>query len=63
MNRLKVWVFALVVLVAGAADVLFLSRWLTERAVGQADRELLAAAGQIDARLQLLASDAVQLAD
>ena len=63
MNRVKVWVYALVVLVAVVADVLFLSRWLTERALAQANCELLAAAGQVEVRLQSLAAEASSLAE
>src|ERR671937_295885 len=43
MNRLRIWVYALVVLAAGAAGVVSLSRWLTARSVAQLDRELHAA--------------------
>src|SRR5919197_2808683 len=63
MNRLRIWVYALVVLAAGAAGVVSLSRWLTARSVAQLDRELHAAVGQLDVRTQLLAADAAQLAE
>jgi hypothetical protein len=63
MNRLKLWVFVALVLAVGFGDVYLLSRRLTGRAVAQIDRELRAAATQVDARVQLLGAEASRLAD
>jgi len=63
MNRLKVWLYMALLLGAGTGNLYFLSRWLTERALAQIDHDLRAAATQLDARSQLLASEAAQLAD
>lgn len=63
MNRLKLWAFALLVLVAGALNLHLTSQWLARAAVAEADRDLRAAAGQLDARSRLLAAQAAALAD
>jgi hypothetical protein len=63
MNRLKMWVYVVIVLAAGIVELGFLSRWLTEHAIAQLDHELRASAQQVDARARLLASEAAQLAD
>ena len=63
MNRVKLWLYLAVLLCAGAANLVGLSRWLTHRAVAQLDRELTRAVAQVDARSQLLAMEAAQLAD
>lgn len=63
MNRLKLWAFALLVLAAGALNLHLTSQWLARAAVAEADRELRAAAGQLDARSRLLAAQAAALAD
>ncbi len=63
MNRLKLWVYMAALLGAGIGNVAFLSRWLTDRAIAQIDRELNRASAQVDARSQLLAGEAAQLAD
>lgn len=63
MNRLKLWAYAVLVLAVGTAEVVFLSRWLTERSLAQLDRELHAAVAQVDARSQLLVAETAQLAD
>jgi hypothetical protein len=63
MNRLKLWVFMALCLGAGVGNAVFVSRWLTHRSVAQIDRELRGAATQLDARSQILAGEAGQLAD
>lgn len=63
MNRLKVWAYGALVLLAGLGHLAFVSRWLVHRSLAGIDRELLAAAAQVDVRLQLLAADAAQLAE
>ncbi len=63
MNRLKLWAFALLVLLAGALNLHLTSQWLARAAVAEADRALRAAAGQLDARSRLLAAQAAALAD
>ncbi|HET9598567.1 MAG TPA: hypothetical protein VFP65_23490, partial [Anaeromyxobacteraceae bacterium] len=63
MNRLKLWLFVALAVALGAGNAWFLSRWLTQRALAQIDRELKAGATQVDARVQLLAADASRLAD
>jgi hypothetical protein len=63
MNRGKFWLFMALTLVAGIANLLVVSRAVTQRALGDLDREQRAAATQIDARAQLLAADAERLAD
>lgn len=63
MNRLKLWLYMAVLLGAGAGNAYFVSRWLTHRAIAEIDRDLRSAAAQIDARSQLLAGDAVRLAE
>ncbi|HEX9290937.1 MAG TPA: MXAN_5187 family protein [Anaeromyxobacteraceae bacterium] len=63
MNRLKVWLYMALLLGAGTGNLYFLSRWLTDRALAQIDHDLRTAATQVDARSQLLASEAAQLAD
>src|SRR5512136_2790385 len=63
MSRLKLWTFVGLVVVAGGANLAFVARWVTERALAQIERELRAAAAQVDARSQLLAADAAQLAE
>ena len=63
MNRLKLWVYMVVLLGAGIGNVCFLSRWFTDRSIAQLDRELVRAASQVDARSQIIAFEAAQLAD
>jgi HAMP domain-containing protein len=63
MNRLKLWVFVALAVALGAGNAWFLSGSLTQRALGQIDRELNAGVTQVDARVQLLAADASRLAD
>jgi hypothetical protein len=63
MNRLKLWLFVALVLGVGLGSLYYGSRWLSERAVAQVDRELRSGSGQVDARLQLLAAEAARLAE
>ncbi len=63
MNRGKFWLCMALMLAACAANLVFLSRSLTHRAVDQLDREQRAAATQVDARAQLLAAQAARLAE
>jgi hypothetical protein len=63
MNRLKLWLYLALLLCAGAANLVGLSRWLTRRAIAQVDRELTHAVAQVDARSRLLAMEAAHLAD
>jgi hypothetical protein len=63
MNRVKLWLYLVLLLCAGAANLIGLSRWLTHRAIGQMDRELSRAVSHVDARSQLLAAGTAQLAD
>jgi HAMP domain-containing protein len=63
MNRLKLWLYVALLLGAGTGSLYFLSNWLTVRAVAQIDHDLRVAATQVDARSQLLAAEAAQLAD
>ena len=63
MNRLKLWLCALLLPWARLGNLYYLSRWLTDRSIQQVDRELRAAAAALEARLQLVARDAASLAD
>jgi hypothetical protein len=63
MNRVKVWAYALLVLVAGAVDAVLLSRWLTDRSLAELDRELRSGVNHVDTLARLLAADAAQLAE
>jgi len=63
MNRLKLWALAALVLAAGAANLVLVTRWLAGAEVAEADARLQAAAAQLDARSQLLAAQASALAE
>jgi hypothetical protein len=63
MNRGKFWLYMALTLVAGIANLVVVSRALTQRALDALDREQRAAATQVDARAQLLAADAERLAE
>ena len=63
MNRLKLWAYGALLLAAGFAHLAFATRWMTQRALAQVDRELRAAAAHVDVRSQLLAAEAAQLAE
>jgi hypothetical protein len=63
MNRLKVLLYAVLVLAAVGLAVYQGMRWLSERALSHVDQDLKAAAAQADVRLQLVAADAAQLSD
>jgi len=63
VNRLKLWAFALLVLLAGAANLWLVTQWLARASLAEADAALQAAASQLDARSQLLAAQASGLAE
>lgn len=63
MNRGKFWLYMALTLVAGIANLVVVSRALTQRALDDLDREQRAAATQVDARAQILAADAERLAE
>jgi len=63
MSRLKLWAFAFLVLVAGGAELYLVTQWQAQEAADQADRQLQAAAAQLDSRSQLLAAQASALAE
>lgn len=62
MNRLKLWVFTLLVVGLGVANVYLLTGWMTARAREQADRRLRAAAAQVEGSSRLLARQVADLA-
>ncbi|HUK66670.1 MAG TPA: MXAN_5187 C-terminal domain-containing protein [Anaeromyxobacteraceae bacterium] len=61
MNRLKVSLYAVLVLVVVGLAAFQGSRWLAARALAQIDQDLKAAAAQADARAQLVAAEAAQI--
>src|SRR5512134_511324 len=63
MNRLRLWLLVVLLLLAGAGNLYFLSQWIGARSVAQIDRELRAAAAHVDARARILAADAGDLAE
>ena len=63
MNRLKVWLYTVLVALAGAAGLFALSRGLTRSTQDQLDRQVSACAAQADARLQLVAEHAGRVAE
>jgi HAMP domain-containing protein len=62
MNRLKLWLFVLLLLGAGAGNLYFLTGWLTARSVAHIDRELRSAAAVAEARIRLLGASAESIA-
>jgi hypothetical protein len=63
MNRLKLWLYVLLLLGASAGNLYFLTGWLTARSVAHIDRELRSAAAVADARIRLLGASASAVAD
>ena len=63
MNRLKLWLYVVLLLGAGAGNLYFLTGWISARSVAHIDRELRAGAAVADARVRLLAASAAALAD
>ncbi|HET7755284.1 MAG TPA: MXAN_5187 family protein [Anaeromyxobacteraceae bacterium] len=63
MNRLKLWLYVLLLLGAGAGNLYFLTGWLTARSVAHVDRELRSAAAVADARVRMLGASAGAIAD
>ncbi|HTP24633.1 MAG TPA: MXAN_5187 family protein [Anaeromyxobacteraceae bacterium] len=63
MNRIKFWLYAALVLGAGAAHLVSVSRSLAQNSLAQIDQELGAAAAQIDARQQILGGEATRWAE
>lgn len=62
MNRLKVWLFVLLAVAVGVGNVALESRAQVQRAIGDADASLSAAAAQLATALRLQASDAAAIA-
>lgn len=63
MNRLKLWLYVLLLLGAGAGNLYFLTGWLSARSIAHIDRELRSAAAVADARVRLLGASAGVVAD
>jgi hypothetical protein len=63
MNRLRLWLYMALLLLAGAGNLFFLSSWLGARSTAQMDRELRDGVALVDARARMFAADAGVLAD
>jgi hypothetical protein len=63
MNRLRLWGYVVLVLLAGIGNLYFVSGWIGARSLTQVDRDLRAAAQQLDLRVHLSAAELGTLAD
>ena len=62
MNRLKLWLFALIVLAAAALGLRWLARDLRKQAIDGIDRQLLAAQARAESAEQYLTADLAAVA-
>ncbi|HEX7625072.1 MAG TPA: hypothetical protein VF400_15950, partial [Anaeromyxobacteraceae bacterium] len=63
MNRLKVWLYTVLVAGVGVAALVLLSRGITRDALVQLDRQVSSGVAQADVRLQFLAAQAGRVAE